>query len=161
MNSDLQTLALQYALDELAGEDALAFECRLETDQSAREALADAVLLTAALRQLPRATRFQAAPRKPSSRRSAIAVVGTCAAACLLFVVLIRLPQTGRSVAQRPGFEATAIVGTWSEMEVDPMLLSEMDAELMRYDASAEIPDWMVAAVLEDVEATPRREGPL
>ena len=162
MNSDLHTLALRYALGELAGAEALTFESRLEADQSAREALADAVILCSAVRQLPAPTRSTTPVHQPVARRSRIAVMITCAAACLMIAVLIRPPQGDRLIAHRNGAEATAIVETWSDLGNDELALSEMDSDLMRDDASSDIPDWMVAAVLEeDVEASPRKEGTL
>ena len=82
MNTDLQTLALRYALGELAGTEALEFETRLETDQAAREALADAVILSSAVRQLPRPSRSTAPVHQPAARRSRIAAMVSCAAAC-------------------------------------------------------------------------------
>jgi ferric-dicitrate binding protein FerR (iron transport regulator) len=162
MNSDLHTLALRYALGELAGAEALAFESRLEADQSAREALADAVILSSALRQLPAPVWSTAPVHQPAARRSRMAVMITCAAACLMIVVLMKLPQTDHPIAHRNAFEATDIVGTWSELGDDDPALSEVDSEVVRDDASSDIPDWMVAAVLEeDVEAAPRKEGTL
>jgi hypothetical protein len=161
MNTDLHTLALRYALGELAGADALAFECRLETDQSAREALSDAVILSSALRQLPRPARSAPAVRKLADRRSRIAAIAAGCAACLLFVLLIKLPQGDRPVAHRNGIEATTIVSTWSDLGDDELALFEVDSDLTREDASSDIPDWMVAAVLEDVESAPRKEGTL
>jgi hypothetical protein len=160
MNTDLHTLALRYALGELAGADALAFENRLETDQSAREALADAVILNSAVRQLPRPART--ATRKPADRRSRIAAIVVGSAACLLFVALIKLPQGDRPVARhRNGIEASAIVGTWSELGDENLAMFELDPDLLR-DDSSDVPDWMVAAVLEDIEQpAPRQEGTL
>ena len=166
MNSDLHTLALRYALGELAGAEALAFESRLEADQSAREALAEAVILSSALRQLPavesKVARSAAPVHQPASRRSRMAVMVTCAAACLMIVVLVKLPQGDHSIAHRNRVEATDIVRTWSELGNDDLAHSDLDSDLMRDDASSDIPDWMVAAVLEeDVEAVPRKEGTL
>src|SRR5690348_17135160 len=109
MNSDLQTLALRYALGELGGADALAFESRLEVDQAAREALADAVILSSAVRQLPRPARVASPARKPADRRSRVAAMLACAAAGLLLVVLIRLPEGEEPLAHRHRSEATAI----------------------------------------------------
>jgi hypothetical protein len=162
MNADLQNLALQYALGELSGVDAVAFETRLETDQSACEALADAVILTSAVRQLPRAARSTTSTHQPAARRSRIAAIVACCAACLLLVVLIKLPQGNRPVAHRNGVEATAIVGTWSALGGDELPLFDMDSDLLRDEASSDIPDWMVAAVLEEsLETAPRKEGTL
>ena len=159
MNTDLHTLALRYALGELAGADAVAFENRLEIDQSAREALADAVILSSAVRQLPRPTRTPT--RKPADRRSRIAAIVVGSAACLLFVALIKLPQGDRAVARhRNGIEASAIVGTWSELGDENLAMFD-DSDLIR-DDSSDVPDWMVAAVLEDIEQpAPRQEGTL
>lgn len=160
MNSDLQTLAIRYALGELAGTEALDFESRLEADQAAREALADAVILSSAVRQLPRPV-HSAAPVRQPARRSRIAVMMTCAAACLLLIVLIKLPQGERRVAHRNGVEATTIFGTWSDLGDDDLSLFDVDADLVRDDSSSDIPDWMVAAVLEDIEPAPLKEGTL
>src|SRR6187402_2218948 len=161
MNSDLHTLALRYALGELAGADAVAFESRLEVDQLAREALADAVILTSAIRELPTMARATAPVHVPAVRRSRMAVMITCAAACLMIIVLIKLPQGDRPIAHRDGAETTDIVGTWSELGDEDLAFSEVDSDLMRDDASGDIPDWMVAAVLEDIESPPSKEGTL
>jgi len=160
MNTDLQTLAIRYALGELAGTEALAFESRLESDQAAREALADVVILSSAVRQLPRPARSATPVPQPAAHRSRIAAMVTCAAACLMVIVLIKLPQNDRPLAHRNGVEASAIVGTWSDLGDDELAHFEMDADLAR-DDSSDIPDWMVAAVLEDVETAPRKEGTL
>jgi hypothetical protein len=161
MNTDLHTLAIRYALGELAGAEALAFENRLETDQSAREALADAVILSSAVRQLPCPART--ATPKQAARRSRIAAIVVGSAACLLFVALIKLPPRDRPIARhRNGIEATAIVGTWSELGDDNLTLFDLDPDVIRDDASSDVPDWMVAAVLQDIEQSPpRQEGTL
>jgi anti-sigma factor RsiW len=152
---------LRYALGELAGTEALEFETRLETDQAARDALADAVILSSAVRQLPRPSRSTAPVHQPAARRSRIATMVSCAAACLLLIVLIKLPNNDRPIAHRNGVEATTIFGTWSDLGEEEISHFDTDADLARDDSSSDIPDWMVAAVLEDIETAPLKEGTL
>ncbi|QDT55047.1 hypothetical protein Pan44_30880 [Caulifigura coniformis] len=160
MNSELNILALRYALDELPDAEARAFEGRLAVDQAAREALADVVILTSAVRQLP-APVPAVANVSVGGRRSRMAAIVSCAAACLLLLVVIRMPQPGPLVSNGQSFENTEIVGAWSELGSDDLLVSEFESDFSRDDTASEIPDWMVAAVLEDVEVAPREEGTL
>ncbi len=55
-NADLYWTAFQYVADELQPDDAAAFERRLETDQTAREAVARVVELSQTVRALPAET---------------------------------------------------------------------------------------------------------
>lgn len=160
MTCNLNILALRYALGELPGAEAAAFEGQLETDQSAREALADAVLLMAAMRKLPAEVELSRRATSPIATRSRIAAVVSCLAASLLVVLLIKWPA-GKTTAHRTSGDATAIVGTWSELGGDDMVLAEFDSELSRDDSASDVPDWMVAAVLEAVDTPPRDEGTL
>jgi hypothetical protein len=161
MNPDLQTLAWRYALGELEGAESASFEGRLETDQSAREALADVVILMSAIRQAPQAARSLPATGLPAGRRSRIAAVLACSAACLLFVVLVGLPDGSRPVAHRNAVDASAIVGTWSDLADDELAFLDGDGDFLNDDGSSDVPDWMVAAVLEDFDAAPLEKGTL
>jgi len=160
MNSELNILALRYALDELSDAEALAFESRLAMDQAAREALADAVILTSAVRQLP-APVAAAASVPRGGKRSRMAAMVSCAAACLLLLVVIRIPQPAPLAPGGHSFANTEIVGAWSELGGDDLLVSDFESDFLPDDMASEIPDWMVAAVLEGEEAVPREEGTL
>lgn len=160
MMSDLNILAVQYALGELSGVDAASFEQRLETEQAAREALADAVLLMSAVRELPQEVVKAPVPVPRTSQRSRIAVLTACVAAVLTVVVLMKWPG-GDGVARRGSGEAPALVEAWSELGRDDVVLAEADGDAAGDDSASEIPDWVVAAVLDEVEIAPRGEGTL
>ena len=157
MSLDVNIVALQYALRELSVAETAAFETRLEHDQAAREALADAVVLMAAVQRLPRQTVTRSSTAKTSSRSRLLAViVGT--AACLSMALVMRM--THRESAAIAADETT-ILQTWSDLGPDDGLAIDMDGIASTDDAHAEIPDWMVAAVLNEVDAPPANEGTL
>ncbi len=157
MTVDLNILALQYALGELNAAETEAFESRLETDQAAREALADAVLLTSAVRQHPQPAIRPGEIPGPITRRSRLVAVVSCAAAGLAVVALMKTPQ---GPVLRSNGEVPAIVGAWSELGAEETLLAEVEGE-SGDDSDSDIPDWMVAAVLDADESAPRSEGTL
>jgi hypothetical protein len=88
LDSDLSWLALRYVAGEMGHDEAEAFECRLDHDQSAREAVAEAVLLAGAIARLEPAP----APVLPIRRRVYVAtlagIVGVAAAACLAWLMV-------------------------------------------------------------------------
>src|SRR5687768_10629116 len=94
-SADLDWLAFQYISDELPPDEALRFEERLETDQAAREAVAEAMLLLQAV-----AAGAKIAGPAPRQRywlqKAGWAAIG--AAACLAVVFVARsLPRDGFS----------------------------------------------------------------
>ncbi|HVJ84158.1 MAG TPA: hypothetical protein VM452_00865 [Caulifigura sp.] len=154
---DVNTLALQYALGELNATEVEAFETRLETDQAAREALADAVLVMGAVRRQPQAATRPAESPVSISRRSRLVAFASCTAAGLAVVALLKTPE---GPVLRSNGEVPAIVGTWSELGAEETPLTDVDSEFAD-DADSDIPDWMVAAVLDADESAPGSEGTL
>ena len=91
--SELLWLSFRYVSGELTGDDAQDFERRLDTDQEAREAVAEAVeLIGAVAAQGPAVV---AIPRTPSLRRRLV-TAAVALAACLLVAL-------GLKVASHPG----------------------------------------------------------
>jgi len=87
MSSDLLLLAIRYLSNELPDDELAAFENRLASDQSAREAVAEAVELTLAVSRLPATTGDTLTlPRRRWSRRVRLGLA-VAAAACLLVAV--------------------------------------------------------------------------
>jgi hypothetical protein len=91
--SDLPWLAFRYVAGELAGDETAAFERRLDEDQGAREAVAEAVELAGAVALLAPDVLTLPRPGEPSRRRplgQALGWMATGAAACLAAVVGLR-----------------------------------------------------------------------
>jgi hypothetical protein len=89
--TDVGWLAFQYVNDEMTAEQAAAFEQRLADDQPAREAVAQAVLLTEALSRGPFDLAPMPAPSQSAASRNpwwAAAAWAACGAAACLAVVL-------------------------------------------------------------------------
>lgn len=117
-NRDLDWLAFRYISGEMTAEEADAFECRLADDQGAREAVAQAVALTAAVSLAAPSTREVL----PLRRRRLVStwVIVAASAACL---ALLAWPLF-RSDAQRRLTPAVAesdarspeIALTWSDL---------------------------------------------
>src|SRR5690349_6967225 len=84
--ADVNWLAFQYVNEELSAEDALHFEDRLAVDQSAREAVAEAMLLLQAISAGARIAKPAQASRS-WYEHAGWAAVG--AAACLAVVVML------------------------------------------------------------------------
>lgn len=164
IHDELFWTAVQYASGDLADEAAAEFEQRLETDQSACEALARAVALAEAVRQA------EALPPVPTVavRRSYAAVLGWAAvatAACLaLAFAYDRAPQevpvAGASagdaqlaaawLAGQDDVAIAAAEATLSAVDEDD------DFELPPLSTEPTAPDWLIAA-LADAESSPMR----
>ena len=114
-DTSLPALALLYANGELEGADSAAFEARLSTDQSAREALAEAVELSQTLtgsahalnpcyrvrvqaRLLPRGLWSRLGRRRPYRGHP---IVWLVAGALVASLVLLAWPLTTATVARR------------------------------------------------------------
>jgi hypothetical protein len=156
MTNDLHFRALAYSLGELTDAEATAFESLMERDQVAREALAEAVLLTAAVREVRQPARIIS--RTPATReaRSSRWAVGAAGLAAAVVVAALAIPARTPVHAEAP-----AIVEAWNELGADQALFAELDSDIDRDDPSSDVPDWMVAAVLEAAEPAPHREGTL
>ncbi len=161
MIPDLNLLALRYALGELPAAEAADFEGRLANDQLAREALADSVLLMAAVRETAVRPSADQVLQPLTTRRSRLPALLSCAAAALAVVVLFDSPDGQTTAQRRESREATALVGMWSELGLDHPGLLDPESDLSDDDASPDVPDWMVAAVLDVMDVPPREEGTL
>jgi anti-sigma factor RsiW len=160
MSSEFNIIAWQYVLGELSQDDVAAFESRLEIDQAAREALADAVVLMSALRQTPAVALASREQAPVAAGRSRLLAVACCVAAGVLVALVLRLPGRTASTVALNASDDSSIVGTWSELAPDDALQVELSGEAMSDDAS-DIPDWVVAAVLGEVDSAPHDEGTL
>jgi hypothetical protein len=138
MASDLFLLAVRYIAGELPDDELAAFESRLEHDQAAREAVAQAVELAGAVARLPAATPDllpTIPPRKRWQRVGALA-----AAACLAVAAGVVLrprhephPSPAIPSAGAPA-PAESVVLAWSGLrqsgEIDLVSHSELLAWL-------------------------------
>jgi hypothetical protein len=114
--------AFRYVAGEMSDEESQGFEARLDQDQSAREAVADAVALVETLAHTD-AVRTPAIERGSSKRRSWAGWVGA-AAACVLLVaafVTLRSASTPTTVAEAPASPAAdeslaGVALAWSEV---------------------------------------------
>lgn len=160
MLDELDWLAFQYVIGELSEADRVAFELRLEDDQAAREAVARAVELSAAILVHPSAFQHpavaglaSAAPR--GSIRKMAAWVGALAAAVLVGLALWPKPTlppahgVGESDVAlawnqlRQAEEAvTPTIEPADDIESDWMVDDEVDDEPV-----AAPPSWLVAGV--------------
>ncbi|HEX8200581.1 MAG TPA: hypothetical protein VF590_08840 [Isosphaeraceae bacterium] len=159
--TDLPWLAFRYVAGELAGVEAAAFERRLDADQRAREAVAEAVELAGAVALLgPDVLAFRpAGPPRPRPVRAALGWMAAGAAACLAAVAGLRAlapTQSGPSpaVLARPGGgdadrtgAATEIALAWSGLHCDD---APDDAELLA---------WLDAPTPGEAEPAPGAES--
>jgi hypothetical protein len=133
--SDLSWLAFAYVSGELFDDAAVAFERRLAQDQSAREAVAEAVALVGAVAALPPET-------LPISRRTGFRpwlAVGAAAAACLALVIGLSrrgpMPVVPAVAPAQAGLDpAEKVALAWSGLR------QELDAEP---DASDDLVAWL------------------
>jgi len=157
-NDETAWLAVRYVLDELSPDDAAGFETRLETDQTARDALVQATRLVAAIHatepaHVPSATSPNVAGRR-AWRSLAIA-----ATAALVLVGIVSLPERQGRRNDEPlsaageadparlvtfWSDAAGMLGGAGESSLDDVALAETDSEP---NSVAVPPDWMLAAV--------------
>lgn len=98
----LQAVALRYAANDLPPDEAATFEARLATDETAQDALSEAVRLSArALGQEPPAPRRPFADR-PRPRRRGYAAAGLVAAAGVLAALHFSKPAPQFEAAEPP-----------------------------------------------------------
>jgi hypothetical protein len=157
---EILLLAFRYVAGELAPEEAEAFERRLDDDQQAREAVAEAVALAGAVAaQEPAAT----VPLLPMIRRrprvAFSAALAVAAAACVAWLIVvargpIRTHDAGTPVA-RNGEPSAVVTLAWStlreECAADPESTVTGETELAALpeveDASdGGIPLWLLDA---------------
>lgn len=159
--ADLEWLAFQYVSEELSAEDVALFEERLAVDQTAREAVAEAMLLLQAVSAGARiASPVQA--RRSWTQHAAWAAIG--AAACLAVVFVLRSLPKQSPLAQRPqasDLSSAELALVWAQSDpygepeaADPTaeeengLAAEIDRELV-------VPVWMLEAVSGAAEVKP------
>lgn len=161
MLEELDWLAFQYVMNELTEADRVAFELRLEDDQEAREAVARAVELSAAIRMQPsaiqRPTVAATASTMPRvSIHKMMLWVGTLAAAVLVALSLWLRP----TLPSAQGVGATDIALAWNQLRqaeeetaptTEPVDDIESDWLLEDEDIDDEPvaapPSWLVAGV--------------
>jgi hypothetical protein len=174
-SDDLLWVAAQYAAGDLPESAVERFEEQLETDQAAREALAQAVALSQAVAQV------EATPVAPvsidrSRRFSTAAALAIAVAACLaLTFVALQLPKDGdapnQEVAKSPENDAQRLVAmAWVAGQVgeedftetdDPTLadepmfddVDEFDDLLPMPTSDPSAPDWLLAALADAAPA--------
>lgn len=158
LHDELFWTAVQYAAGDLPDDAATEFEQRLEADQAAREALAEAVALTDAVAQ---AEAMPVSPAGGERHRWAVAVAGIAVmtAACLAVMFVSRTSPSGDQIAAKPG--DVQLAAAWVEGQnetvvapVDEVLLlaeaaDDEDFELPPMSAEPTAPDWLIAAVID------------
>jgi hypothetical protein len=157
-DDELAWLAFQYVAGDLDPDESAAFERRLDREQSAREAVAEAVALVAGV--VHAAPALRSTPRLRSRVRRAV-VVALASAACLALAVALGLvefrprgnaPDTRSST---PGGRS-AVALTWSGLRQDAAETPRLD------DPTAAIDDPeadMVTPVVTTADASDLVEG--
>jgi len=166
---DLDWQAFRYVAGEMSSDEAAVFERRLADDQSAREAVADAVELAQALATLGPEAREDTRPvpkarlgsgKRTWRRRAVWTVAGT--AACVALIVTSWLYRGGET-AQSTDLSLEQLALLWSQIgeELDPRELDEWAEDFSDdpTDQDADVPpSWMLAAVSESANAEFDRE---
>lgn len=162
--ADLDWLAFQYVSEELSAEEAAHFEDRLAVDQSAREAVAEAMLL----RQAISAGARIAEPARASRswyEHAGWAAVG--AAACLAVIVMLRPSSRPAPIAQRPqpaSLTSAELALAWAlsgpQVAAEPAEAnldedSTLAADVREIDREFVVPAWMLEAVSGAAEIKP------
>lgn len=170
-HSELLLTAFRYVAGELPADDAAGFEALLSDDQSARDALADVVVLSEAVgvEEFERIHPLRSAPT-PLSRRGIpgwAAVAAVCLVALISFLVFHEPDAPGPTdVAVSPADpaplpevgDAHNVLSLWSELGADDADRYESDPYLMEESlppAPNEIPDWMLSAVVSGADEPP------
>src|SRR3954468_7171783 len=137
MTSDLLLLAVRYIAGELPDDELAAFESRLERDQAAREAVAQAVELAGAVAQLPPATADVSSMPRP--RRLPLRMAAVAAAACLVIAagVVLRARHETPASPQAPPVTATNPPGSvalaWSGLRQSGEIDVDTHSELLAW----------------------------
>ena len=145
---ELRWLAFRYVADELSPDEQSAFEGQLTENQAAREAVAEAVAMAAAVYQVAASdTGLRSPQRRPlaSSRRSvggAVALLTTAAAALMLLLAVqsrhsemnagrgIDSVQGGDLASSMPPGEYGRLALVWSQSLAEPPS-AEHDSEML------------------------------
>jgi len=167
----LHWLAFRYVADELDATEASEFESLLATDQAAREAVARAVEVTTQIRQaLANAVVVTAASKQSNwsrnTTRAAVVAVGSCLTLFLaLCLVRSSLPITGgvahQSIESDSSVSPAQLAYAWAKARngltelqpvANPVLTDSLDAVLFAaVDSESEqslvAPSWMLAAL--------------
>ena len=148
LDHDRNWQAFLYVSGEMSPAAAEEFELQLADDQSAREAVADAVqlLATMAAGVKPAAADPIAMPQSISPARNFAALV-TVAALVLVCLSVIHLRQSGRDNAP-----ARELVSLWAESRSLTDDSVEADGASNGGDEDLTVPGWMLAAVETDTE---------
>ena len=153
---ELAWLAFRYVSDELSVEETAAFEERLASDQAAREAVAEAVLLCEAV-SAGESVAPASVERRSWRQHLGWAAIG--AAACLLLVLAIRSGEQGFQPPVASTLTSADLALVWAQNltghgttladtanDEDLGLASDVDRELV-------VPGWMIEALSGSEEA--------
>jgi anti-sigma-K factor RskA len=148
---DLSWLALQYVCGELPAAEAAAFEQRLDHDQVAREAVAEAVALAGAVAQVaPDSVNLRPVPTRRVPFGLPRVALGV-AASLLVALGLRALWIEGGTDESRRGLPLDASLAVaWSGVHEGD---EEADGLLQWLDTSSAVPDALQVAVLDASEA--------
>jgi anti-sigma factor RsiW len=160
--ADLPWLAFQYVNDELSPDETAQFEERLATDQAAREAVAESMLLVQAVSAGARMT--PASAQRSWKQHAAWAAVG--AAACLATIFVVRTFPTQGEMAARPQIAdvaSTELALVWANSEgyseiESPEAADEdhgLAADTREIDREFVVPGWMMEALSTPSEVKP------
>ena len=175
-DTELCWTALRYVCGELDADESGAFEQRLDQDQAAREAVAEAVELAGAVARLkPSAVSILAPPRHAGVR--SFSRWAALAAASVLVTLVVRSVWISAGPGDARPSAPSAVALAWSgvhegEDETDSLLAwldttpTPIDTHLAApldspENAEAGVPDWMLAAASLDGGApgeTPERQ---
>lgn len=147
--SDLLARAVEYLLCEKGRESFAAFESQLENDQSAREALADAVAIVAAIRS-ERSKKGGWLPRTATLQSRQWPLMALSLAICALVAIgWFRAPlgmQRGRS--EQLGLPAE-LAQRWSELRDQAGEADLEESDLVNVsESSDETPSWILAGLV-------------
>jgi hypothetical protein len=172
-HEELDWLAFQYVANEMSATERSAFEERLDLDQAAREAVAQAMELSLAVEVAYREDAVVVAARDRLLGQGSRGWWSVGVAACVLFA-LVALSQLTRNAGERLAISPTPgdqLAIAWSETRValpTSANLSAADENLLEDDLLAlrgedddllALPTWLVAAV-SDAAAETGQEFP-
>jgi anti-sigma factor RsiW len=161
-DTDLCWLALRYVSGELDRDQAEAFERRLDQDQAAREAVAEAVALAGAIAALPPAgPSILPMPKARRPFRAVVAILGLAAAACLAW--LFAGPHGPPAPSPAPEDEVAAgaikpsasVTLAWSKLQQEGAGEDVEANELLAWNGAVPgTPEAEVASTAESEEAS-------
>lgn len=163
--------AMQYVLGELSETDAAAFECLLAVDQDVRDRVVDAVRLVESIGH-SRPNKVVNRSARPvwvvqRSRRIGIALAATILVVAGLF--FFKSDEPALQVVDEAGstpvdIESERLLALWTESGESFASSTESDVSDdggLETSASLLPPDWMLAAVEQEVFSAPSFEDPL